>query len=333
MDVLILGGTRFIGPHIVETLRGRGHEVTLFNRGETDAERFDDLEQLRGDREAGDYAALEGGSWDAVVDTSAYYPRAVRQALDSLRGDIGHYLLISTVSVYRDFEAETIDEDYPLADPDELDDPATEEVDSETYGPLKVACERVARDRGPGRVTILRPPVIAGPGDPTDRFTYWPVRVADGGTVLAPDDPEWPMQYVDVRDLADWGTQCLEDRRAGTFNTAFPAGQTTWGTFLDICRELSGSDADFEWVDRRELEEAGVDGWTDLPLWAPRRSSMRGMAGISSEWAQVSGMTFRKTEQTVRDTLEWFRAERGGGRADLGAGLPAEREREILGRH
>ena len=334
MEILILGGTRFIGPHIVERALEEGHKITLFNRGKTDPDRFTELEQLRGDRDAGDYEAIRGRNWDAVVDTSAYVPRAVREALDALDGSFDHYLFISTISVYRDFDAEMIEEDDPLEDPEAvLDDPSTENVDSESYGALKVLCERAARDQVDGRVTILRPGVIAGPGDDFDRFTYWPVRVAEGGRVLAPGRPSRPVQYVDTRDVADAVVTSLEDRITGTFNTVLPPGRARWGSFLETCAEIASADAEFEWIDAATLEQTELEAWGDLPLWAPAESSLRGLAGVSADRAMEEGLHFRDPAETIRDTLAWYRRERSGGREALEAGLSAKTERRVLDEH
>lgn len=325
-SILVLGGTRFIGPHIVECLADRGHQITLFNRGETDPDRFADVEQLRGDRDSGDVSALEDRSWNGVVDTSAYHPRAVRQTLRTLGDGPDHYLLLSTLSVYRDFAQMGIDEDYPLKSP-ETD---TERVDSETDGPLKVACERTAEERAPGRLTILRPGVVVGPEDPTDRFTYWPARAARGGEMLAPGAPDHGTQYIDVRDLAEFTVQCLEQHVTGTYNVVIPPARTTIGDIVKTSRRAIDGSATTTWVDGDFLERHDVEPWRDLPLWAPPATRLQGLASIRTDRAQEVGLEVRSLETTVADTLEWFRSLPDSRRDNLRAGLERDRERALL---
>ena len=228
LKVLILGGTAFLGPEIVEAARAHGHVLTLFNRGKTNPGLFPDIEKLRGDRN-GDLKALEGRSWDAVIDTSGYVPRHVRDSARLLSKAVGHYVFISTVSVYADFKAEGMDESAPVGT---LPDPTVEQVTGETYGPLKALCEKAAEEAMPGHVANVRPGLIVGPGDPTDRFSYWPVRVAKGGDVLAPGNPDTAVQFIDVRDLAAWSVKLVEDGHAGVYNAVGPKARLTMQELL-----------------------------------------------------------------------------------------------------
>ncbi len=213
--------------------------MTLFNRGKTNPELFPDLEKLRGDRD-GELGALVGRAWDAVIDTSGYVPRHVRLSAELLAPSVAHYLFISTISVYRDYSTIGMDETAPIAT---LADPTTEQVTGETYGALKALCEKAAEDAMPGRTTVIRPGLIVGPEDRTDRFTYWPVRVERGGEVLSPGTPADPIQFIDVRDLAEFIVVCLENKVLGTFNADAPAGALSMGKLLETCREVSGSGA------------------------------------------------------------------------------------------
>jgi len=317
MNLLVLGGTRFVGRHIVQAARERGHTVTLFNRGKSDPNLFPDVETLIGDRN-GDLSALQGRHWDAVIDTSGYVPRVVRASAELLAAAAEHYTFISTISVYADDIAPHADEDAPLR---ELDDPSVEEVTGETYGGLKVLCERAVREVFP-EACIVRPGLVVGPHDPTDRFTYWPHRVAQGGEVLAPGGPDVPVQFIDARDLAAWTVACTEARRGGVYNAVTPADSLTFGELLTTCRQVSGSDARFTWVEEGFLREQGVTP-DDLPLWLPEHSAF---FRLSSERAVDAGLSFRPLEATVRDTLAWDRAREEAFKG----GLSREREGELL---
>lgn len=328
MKLLVLGGTIFLGRAVAEAALAAGHEVTLFNRGRTSPELFPEAEHLRGDRD-GDLHALEGRSWDAVVDPSGYVPRVVRASAELLAAAVRHYVFVSSISAYAD-PVHGFDESAPLV---ELDDPRTEDVQGH-YGGLKALCERVVEDVLPGRSASVRAGLIAGPHDPTDRFTYWVTRVARGGDVLAPGSPERSVQLVDVRDLGEWIVALAEQRVPGTFNATGPVPPLTMGELLETCRDVSASGARLVWVDESFLLEQGVGQWMELPLWLPERSSAVLSADVSR--AVAAGLRFRPLEETVRDTLAWAEsvgvttAPLAGGREFGAAGMDPERERELL---
>src|SRR5437868_2476182 len=256
MRILVLGGTQFLGRHTVDVALARGHEVTMFNRGQTRPELFPDVEKLRGDRD-GDLGALSGREFDAVVDTSGYVPRIVRETIDAL-GDVGHYSFVSAISVYADAPSPPT-ETSPVA---ELKEP-TEEW-REAYGELKADCEDVVRERFPGAF-VPRPGLIVGPWDPTGRFTYWPMRLAASGRVLAPRPPSADTQVIDARDLAEWIVRAAEERLGGTYNAVGPV--TTREHVLETCRNVAGTDAQLVWVDPDFLHAQGIEEWMELPLW------------------------------------------------------------------
>ena len=320
MDLLILGGTRFLGRHLVEAALGDGHGVTLFNRGRSGPDLFPEVETIKGDRD-GDLSALRGRRWDAVIDTCGYVPRVVRAAAGLLAGAVDHYTFVSSISVYPDNMGPGADEDAPV---EELEDPTVEEITGETYGGLKALCERAAEAEMPGRVLNVRPGLISGPHDPTDRFTYWPRRIAAGGEVLAPDRPELRVQFIDVRDLAGWMVKMSAEQRTGTYNATGPAYELRMGKLLEEC-EAVGGDAKIVWVSEEFLEENGVEPFTELPLWVPREYA--GMLAVDCRKAIAAGLTFRPVSETIRDVLEW---DSNRAEPELAAGLKPDRERELL---
>jgi 2'-hydroxyisoflavone reductase len=324
--ILILGGTGFLGPQVVEAARRRGHTLTLFNRGKTRPELFPDVEKLRGDRD-GDLKALEGRKWDVAVDTSGYVPRIVRDSATLLKDAVAHYVFISTLSVYSDTSKPGTDESAPLAT---IPDPATEKVTGETYGALKALCEQAAEQAMPGRVTTIRPGLIVGPGDPTDRFTYWPVRVARGGEVLAPGTPADPVQFIDARDLGEWIVNVVEERTFGVYNAVGPKDALTMVRLLDACNAAGGRKATFTWADAAFLEEKKVAPWSDMPVWVPPVGEGAGFARTSAAKAIGKGLAFRPVGETVKATLDWFRTLPADRQARLKSGLAPEREAEIL---
>jgi 2'-hydroxyisoflavone reductase len=324
LKLLILGGTRFLGPALVAAARARGHTLTLFNRGKTNPGRFPDLEQLHGDRD-GKLEALAGRRWDAVIDDSGYVPRHVRDSARLLAPQVGYYLFVSTVSVYAD-TSKPVDERSPLAT---LKEP-TEKVSDGSYGALKALCEKEAEAAFPGRAGIVRPGLIVGPDDPTDRFTYWPLRVSRGGEVLAPGAASDPILYIDVRDLASWMIALAEKHVSGTFNALGPAGALGMGPFLDGIKQGVRGDARFTWVDTAFLDKHNVQPWSDMPVWVPPVGEGAYMGRISRARAVQAGLTFRPVAETARDTLAWWNELPAERRAKLRAGLPTEREREVL---
>ncbi len=323
MKLLILGGTVFLGRHLVDEALAAGHEVTLFNRGQHNPELYPQVEKLRGDRES-DLSALAGRRWDAAIDTSGYVPRVVRDSARLLAGAVEHYTFISTISVFADTSAIGIDEDAPLAT---LDDPTTEEYRGPAYGPLKALCEQAAEAELPGRVLTIRPGLIVGPFDPSDRFTYWPHRVARGGEVLAPGRPQRAVQIVDARDLAEWNLRMVEQRQTGVYNATGPDRALTMQDVLGTCREVSRSDARFTWLPDDFLVEAGLGPWMEVPLWLPETPDRAGFFAIDCRRAFAQGLSFRPLAETVRDTLAWDRTR---SESFTTAGLAPEREAEVL---
>ena len=333
MKLLVLGGTVFLGRHVVESALARGHEVTIFTRGRHNPDLFPDIERLRGDRDTGDLAALAAREWDAVVDTSAYVPRVARESARALADSVGRYTFVSSISVYRDFSRPGYDETAPVGT---VDDPSVEEVTGETYGPLKALCETAVEEALPGRAACVRAGLIVGPHDPTNRFTYWVTRIAEGGIVLAPEPRRQPTQLVDVRDLADWMIRLGEERTPGVFNATGPEEPTTLEDVLEGIRDALGSDARFEWVSEEFARDAGLEPYQGLPLW---------VGEAEPEWAAfqtadirralAAGLRFRPLGETARDTLAWAHDGDAPGPKDVGvamppAGITRERERELL---
>jgi len=324
--ILILGGTGFLGPALVEVARPRGHTLTLFNRGKTAPHLFPDVEKLQGDRD-GNLKALEGRKWDAVIDTSGYVPRIVRASAELLAPNVEQYLFVSTISVYKDMSQPGIEESAPVAT---VEDEKTEDI-SKHYGALKARSEKAAEAAMPGRATIVRPGLIVGPGDPTDRFTYWPVRVARGGEVLAPGDGQDPVQFIDVKDLATFILGLVERKVTGVFNATGPVQTLHMHQLLEGCKRANGGDATFTWASAEFLEEQKVAPWMQMPVWIPRSDKETGGIGrVSNARAVERGLTFRPLEDTARDTLAWFKTQPPERQEKLRAGISAERERELL---
>ena len=327
--ILILGGTGFLGPHIVDAARGRGHTLTLFNRGKTNPGLFPNIEQLHGDRK-GDLKALEGRTWDAVVDTSGYFVQEVRDSATLLKDAVKQYVFISTISVYADTSKPGIDESSPVAKLPAGVDESTDKVTNETYGALKALCEQTAETIMPGRVANVRPGLIVGPMDPSDRFTYWPVRVARGGDVLAPGSADDPIQFIDARDLAEWTVRVIEDNTVGVYNAVGPKHAYTIGELLKTCKDVSGSDARFVWADAAFLESQKVAPWSDMPVWVPPTGEDAGASRVAIQRALDKGIAFRPVPITVRDTLAWWSGLPDDRQTHLKSGIKADREAEVL---
>jgi nucleoside-diphosphate-sugar epimerase len=323
--ILILGGTGFLGPAIVEVARARGHALTLFNRGKTRPDLFPDVEKLRGDRD-GKLDALRGRKWDAVVDTSGYVPRIVSMSAELLAPGIERYVFISSISVYREDLKPGSDETAPVAT---MADPKNEDV-RENYGALKALCEQAAEKAMPGRVVTVRPGLIVGPGDPTDRFTYWPVRLDQGGDVLAPGDGTDPAQVIDVRDLGAWLVELVERGETGVYNAVGPASPTTMRSMLSEVARGAGAKANLVWVPWPFLKKQGVAPWTDLPMWIPVGEPESGIASVSIARAVRKGLRFRPIAETAKDTLAWWRTLPDDRRSKLHAGLSREKEAAVL---
>ena len=314
MKLLLLGGPKFVGRALIEAALARGHDVTTFNRGLTSPDAFPELERLHGDR-LGDLGPLHGRSWDAVLDTSAYVPQVVRSAAGLLADSVEQYMLVSSISVYADY-SQPIPEDSPLealADGQPEDDLLP---DYANYGPLKVLCEQAVEERFRGRALIVRPGLIVGPGDPTDRFTYWPRRAELGRRLLAPAPPDGPVQVIDVRDLAEWIVRMVEGGSTGAFNATSPDGAHTWESMLAACGAT-----DITWVDEAFLLEHGVEPWRDLPVWIPSGDpDMTYFHRADVSRAIAAGLTFRPLEETVQAVPEWTGT----------AGISAVREAQLL---
>lgn len=329
LKILVLGGTRFIGPHIVRYALERGHEITLFNRGRTNADLFPGLETIIGNRDpeidAG-LSGLEGREWDAVIDTSAYVPRISGASAELLADRVGHYLFVSTICQYENWaEGGTGGtEERPRAT---LEDPTTEDV-STHYCALKAYCERAVEAAMPGRVTQIRPGLIVGPRDHTDRFTYWPVRIDRGGEVLAPGKPSDLTQHIDVRDLARFMVHCVEQELAEAYNVV--RNPMPFGDMLSACVNTIESDAELTWVPADFLADNDVQAWRDMPAWADSDSDMAGSLTWSADKALAAGLTIRPVEETIRDTLAWFRSLPQDRQDTLKAGISAEKEAAVL---
>jgi len=331
LRVLVLGGTRFIGVHMTELAMKRGHVVTLFNRGATNPQLFSKLEKLKGDRD-GKLDALRGRSWDVVIDDSGFVPRHVRLSAELLAPNVRQYVFISSVSVYASF-ATPADEDSPVG---RLADESIETVDENTYGPLKSLCERAAAAALPGRVTVLRPGYIVGPGDNSDRFTYWPARAARGGEMLAPDAAGDPIQFVDVRDLARFTLDVLERNVVGTFNVASAPGRFTIGELIGASVSCANSLAKPSapprpvWVPAQFMRQHNVALATDMPIWSDPSGADAAFAKTSVARALAAGLTIRGITDTVCDTLAWHLQRPDSERATLTAGIDPARERAVL---
>ncbi|MGZ4482296.1 MAG: NAD-dependent epimerase/dehydratase family protein [Gaiellales bacterium] len=326
MRLLLLGGTVFLGRHVAGLALERGHEVTLFTRGRTNPGLFPEAERLTGDRDGG-LAPLAGREWDAAIDTSGYLPRVVAASAAVLAGAAGHYTFVSSVSAYDGPEQRPpVDESAPVG---ALADESVEEITGQTYGPLKVLCERAVQSAFPGRALVVRPGLIVGPHDPTDRFTYWPHRIADGREVLAPGDPAAPVQLIDVRDLAGWMLDMAESGVTGVFNASGPRHRLTMTELLERCVEVTGSGASLVWIGDEFLLERQVEPWTDLPLWLGGDPELAWILQADCTRAVAAGLRFRPLDETIADTLAWDLTATGTpGR--WGFPMTREREAELL---
>lgn len=350
LKILIMGGTGFLGPHFVEAARAKGHQLTLFNRGKSNptrfsGEEFKDLEQLQGDRKT-DLSALEGTRrWDAVLDTSAYFPGDVTRSASLLADRVDQYMIISSISVYADNSTPGADEQSAVAT---MQNPeAAKEITGENYGALKALSEQAAEKALPGRTTVVRPGLIVGPGDHTDRFTYWPARAARGGEILAPGTASDPTQFIDVRDLAAFLLHAIETGTVGVFNADAAPGTLTMGKLLSAC-QLAGTQANdiqcvrapcpqppeasstVTWVPADFLEAQKVSAWQDMPAWIPPKGEYAGFGLRSTAKAQAAGLKYRPLQETVDDTLQWWLGLTEERRAKPKAGLSAVREAEVL---
>jgi 2'-hydroxyisoflavone reductase len=324
--ILILGGTVFLGRHVVELLLARGHDVTIFHRGQRGRDLFPHVERVLGDRKTDLDRLPDGATWDVVIDPSTNQPGFVATSANALRQRAKRYVFISSVSVY-DISRPALDESSPT-----LELPAgvpTDDVTPETYGARKRLCEREAVAAfGPDRTLIVRPGLIAGPFDPSDRFTYWPLRFARGGDIAVPDDLDAPAQWIDVRDVAEFIVGAVETGLTGTVNTVGPAAPATLRTVLDACAATIAVPSHIVPIDLATLKEREVGDWIDLPVWAARGDDHDGIACVDPSHGITLGLRHRALEETITDTLRWAQDERGD--APLKAGLTPEREAELL---
>jgi 2'-hydroxyisoflavone reductase len=331
LRILILGGTGFTGPHQVRYALSRGHKVTTFNRGKTHpGELPSEVEQLIGDRN-GQLDALKDRRWDAVIDNPTTLPAWVRGAAQILKGNVERYVFISTISVYGEVKT-GVDENAPTEKYDGAD-PYKETLEAmkasgyKTYGPLKALSEKEAEKWFPGKALVIRPGLIVGPRDETDRFTYWPVRIDRGGEVLAPGSPDDPVQFIDARDLAEWTVRMVENGETGIYNATGPAKPLGIGGMLDGIKGALKSNAKFAWVNEDFLTAQKVQPWSDMPVWTGKDS---GLARASINRALSKGLTFQPLDETARDALAWFKSQSQDRQSHPKAGLTKERETEVL---
>jgi 2'-hydroxyisoflavone reductase len=331
LRILILGGTGFTGPYQVRYALSRGHKVTTFNRGKTHpGELPNEVEQLVGDRN-GQLDALRGRQWDVAIDNPTTVPAWVRDAAQILKGNVERYMFISTISVYAD-TGQGVDETAPLAKydgPDRYKETieAVKASGYKSYGPLKALSEKEAENSFPGKTLIIRPGLIVGPRDETDRFTYWPVRIDRGGEVMAPGKPGDPVQFIDARDLAEWTIRMAENRETGIYNATGPAKPLEISAMLDGIKDALHSSAKFTWLSAEFLKQQKVEAWSDMPVWA---GNELGLARTKIDRALAKGLTFRPLAETTRDTLAWFKSLPQDRQSKLRAGLTPEREAEVL---
>jgi 2'-hydroxyisoflavone reductase len=326
LKILILGGTQLIGPSLVEAAIANGHTVTLFNRGKTNTHLFPDVEKLRGDRDD-NLASLENREWDVVIDNSANIPRWVRMTTELLKDSVGLYLFTSSVSAFKSFEKPGMDETAPVA---ELEDKSVEQITGDTFGGMKALGEQFTREAFGERALIVRPGLIVGPGDVSDRFTYWPVRIHEGGEIIAPGDPTDLIQMIDVRDLAEFYVRLVEHGAHGTYNATGPSSPWSIAEMLYGIRATTSADMQFTWVDADFLEKHGVQPWGHMPVWLPPRDGYEGFGSINISKALEAGLTFRPLADTVQATLTFWNSLSEERRAKPRAGLAREKEKEVL---
>lgn len=325
MDILVIGGTRFYGRAFTELALSKGHNVTVFHRGQSGSEHFEGAKRVIGDRHE-DLEKLGDGSWDAVLDTCGMLPGSVTQAAEYLKDKVKHYLYVSSISVYADSTEINRTEDAELqAHPE---DEPVDEMKMENYGSLKVLCEQAAEAVMPGRVTQIRPGLIVGPHDASNRFTYWANRVRKGGDVLVPGDGSSIVQIIDARDLADFTLNVIENQTIGTFHVTGPQEPHQLKEIIETAKEVSTSDANFVYVDEQWLVENEVGPWMELPLWLPSEEG-KAMMNVDIQGALDAGLSIRPLEETIRDTLSWY-DDINGDEKEWAAGMNPEKEAELL---
>jgi 2'-hydroxyisoflavone reductase len=323
--LLFIGGTRYVGSKMVEAAHGRGHEVTLFNRGQTNPDRFPGCERLVGDR-TGDLSSLKGREWDAVVDVCGYWPKAVRPVCDALRGSVGRYVFISTISVYSDESPDGLTEDTGVLL--ENGDPEATSLQMEMYGGLKVLCEREVTSSFGDRALIVRPGLVVGPGDHSDRFTYWPRKFMRPGLFLAPDCRDMAVQVIDGRDLGEFTIHATENGLSGAYHVAGPTPAMKFGEFIEAGVKAGGGVAEPVWTACALLNAQGVQPWSDLPLVTSLTGERSPLSTVDNRKATAAGLRLRPIEETIADTIAWWRTEREGSEPRWG--ISDERERELI---
>tara|TARA_Y100001960_G_C14633641_1_gene807085 strand:- start:29 stop:1159 length:1131 start_codon:yes stop_codon:yes gene_type:complete len=328
LSILILGGTAFTGPHQIKYAIDRGHKVSIFTRGKTkptlNKDYFNKVEHLIGDRD-NDLSAIKGKKWDAVIDNSATYPRWVKQSTDILKDNVSTYLFTSSLSVHADFSVKGITENHPLAT---IDDPTIEDMSA--YGPLKALSEKVALKAFKDRAIIVRPHLIVGPGDRTDRWTYWPVRINRGGEVLAPGDPSQPAQYIDARDLSEFDIHLIENNLYGTYTAVGPLGSLTMSEMLHGIKAVVSNKVSFEWVDQKFILDNNIKPWTEMTAWMPSGGEFDGFCSFENSNAVKAGIKYRPLAVTARDTLEWWQTLPDKRTREPKAGLSITKEKKVL---
>jgi len=337
MKILIIGGTKFLGRHLINAALSRGHEVTLFNRGKVYSDDpLETVEQIRGDRNA-DLDRLGGRNWDACIDTCGYLPQSVQASAEFLRERVGQYIFISSISAYASFRETNADETAPLAELTAEQRERLEKIDpqgeltgpvlGEMYGALKALCEQAAENAMPNRTLIVRSGLIVGEYDWTDRFTYWVMRAARGGKVLAPGNPQRFVQFIDASDLARWIIKMAEASQNGIYNANGKPFDLTFAALLEEIKAVTGSDAEFTWADEDFLKAENVQPWGDMPLYLYESDvEWQGFLSANVDKALASGLEFRPLSETIRATLNW----RETIDDELKAGISAEREAELL---
>jgi 2'-hydroxyisoflavone reductase len=331
LRMLVLGGTRFIGLHMTALALERGHQVTFFNRGKTKTDRFPEIERIKGDRN-GEIDGLKDRDWDVVIDNSGYVPRHVKLSAELLAPRVKQYVFVSSISVYPNFSVPR-DESSPVG---KLSDESIEKVDGDTYGPLKALCEQAAERALPGRTTIIRPGLIVGPDDNTDRFTYWPARAARGGEFIAPGSPQDPFQIIDARDLAAFTLNAVENHHTGVYNLVSNVNGFRFGDLTDACIASANKRARPKDKPRAVflpvefLEEQKVEPWSEMPVWLPAKGDEAAFAGTSNQAALAKGLKITPLKKTVDDTLAWHLTRPAEEREKLKAGIAAEKEAAVL---
>jgi 2'-hydroxyisoflavone reductase len=337
LEILVLGGTGLIGPPMVEYALARGHKLTLFNRGKTNSHLFPDVERIKGDRND-DITELEkavagGRRWDVVIDNTASLPRWVSESAGLLSGAADLYLYTSSISAYADSSVPGADETASVGEisaEDEALVKTTKDITGLNYGPLKARCEEEARNAFPGKSIVVRPGLIVGPGDYSDRFSYWPIRIFGGGEVMAPGNPDDPVQFIDCRDLGEWYIRLVETKAIGTYNGVGPRSPMTIAGMLYGIRAAVDNEISFTWVDADFLEEYEVQPWMEMTVWVPPVGEYAGFSSSSIQRALDAGLSFRPLADTAKATMDYWNSLPEERRAKPKAGLPAEKEKKVL---